>query len=174
VIPDEPGLTRLAAAALLRQALRDGPVRAGPHLAVRPADGVARAVALGEELTVGRGPAAGLRLDDAGSSRLHLRLRLSGSGEATVEDLGSKNGLRLNGRALGPGPAPLRPGDELLVGATRLRFVDPLAEIGGAPRPEPTSGAWPEGPHPGPARAWLALASAALLLAMAAAALGAA
>jgi pSer/pThr/pTyr-binding forkhead associated (FHA) protein len=149
-----------------RQALMGDPARAGPHLLVRPDQGPERAVALGHELTVGRNQAAGLRLEDPGSSRLHARVRLAGSGLATVEDLGSKNGLRLNGRSVEQGPEPLRPGDELLIGTTRLRFVDPLAEAAeGEPAEERPAG---RGRRP----AGL-LVAAALLLAAAALAVAA-
>jgi hypothetical protein len=128
--------TRVAAAALLRSALDGGSNRAVPHLLVR-GGGTEWTVALADGLTVGRGPGAALRLEDAGVSRLHARLRLRDDGAAEVEDLGSKNGLRMNGRSVG-GPAPFGPGDELLVGATSLRLIDPSAERPSIPagRPE--------------------------------------
>lgn len=129
------GLTRIQAGALVRCARRGEAARAVPHLLVRPPGGGERAVALATELTVGRGPEAGLVIADGGASRLHACLRLSEDGAAAVEDLGSKNGVRLNGLPLGPGPAPLRPGDELLVGSTVLRYEDPLAEPAGSPTP---------------------------------------
>jgi hypothetical protein len=97
--------TRLHAGALVRCALRGEAARALPHLLVRPPGGAERAVALPAELTVGRGPEAGLVIADGAASRLHARLRLAEDGSAAVEDLGSKNGLRLNGLPLGPGLA---------------------------------------------------------------------
>lgn len=128
------GPTRLLAGALVRQARRGEAARGVPHLLVPGPDGADRAVALPPELTLGRGPAVGLALADPGASRRHARVRLDGDGAAAVEDLGSKNGLRLNGRRLRPGPAALRDGDVLTVGATALRYVDPLAS---APAGEP-------------------------------------
>lgn len=119
--------TRVAAGALVRRALRGEGTPPVPHLLVRPPGGAEQTVALTAELTVGRDPQAGLVLADAGASRCHARLRLGEDGAAEVEDLGSKNGLRLNGRRLAGGRAALRHGDELLLGATVLRFVDPLA-----------------------------------------------
>jgi pSer/pThr/pTyr-binding forkhead associated (FHA) protein len=156
--------TRLAAGAMLQRALCGDPALAGPHLLVSAAGRPGRAVALGGDLTVGRSTSSGLQLEDPGSSRRHARIRLERSGAATVEDLGSKNGLRLNGVRIRPGPAALRPGDELLIGETRLRFVDPLAEQGEvAPTATPAAAVPP----------WLLLAGSAALLVAAALALAA-
>jgi hypothetical protein len=174
--PSSGGPTRLLAGALVRSALRGDGVRAGPHLLVRPPGAAERAVALTSEVTVGRGQEAGLVIDDPGASRVHARIQLAEDGAAQVEDLGSKNGLRLNGQRLPAGPAPLQPGDELLVGATRVRFVDPLprppGEDGGAgPALAQSPGtACPGGP--GARGAWRLLAASAGLLASAALLLG--
>jgi len=51
------------------------------------------------ETVVGRGVTCELRLDDEIASRRHLRVRV-GPTVATVEDLGSTNGTRLNGQPL--------------------------------------------------------------------------
>jgi hypothetical protein len=167
--------TRVLAGALVRCALRGEGARAGPHLLVRAPGAVERTVALPAELTVGRGAAAGLALDDAGASRLHARIRLDEAGAALVEDLGSKNGLRLNGRRIRGGPQPLRPGDELTVGSTALRFEDPLAGAlaaaadapGAASRASRSGTRWPAGRLAGPPP-WAQLAGAAGLLGLAA------
>lgn len=158
------GPTRLLAAALLRQARRGDAARSVPHLVVEAPGATARAVPLLPGLTLGRGPTACLPLRDPAASRHHARVHLGADGAAAVEDLGSKNGLRLNGRRLPPGPAALRDGDVLTVGGTALRFVDPL---GGAP----------DGPGAGPpaaprscrqgAAAWRLAAAAGLLAAAA-------
>jgi pSer/pThr/pTyr-binding forkhead associated (FHA) protein len=81
-------------------------------------------VPLTADCTVGRGAAAALRLSDPSASRLHLRLRIDAAG-AFAEDLGSRNGLCVNG-GRARGTRRLRSGDQLEAGATRLRFVDPL------------------------------------------------
>jgi hypothetical protein len=123
------GATRVVAAALLRSAARGEPC-GGPHLLVQESGQAVRRVALGAELTVGRGRAAALRLGDAGVSRLHARFLVAPDGGVTVEDLGSKNGVRSNGRLLGRGPTAIAPGDAVVIGATRLVYADPLAEAG--------------------------------------------
>jgi hypothetical protein len=69
---------------------------------------------------IGRGHAADLVALDPDMSREHFEVVLGSDGSFRVRDLGSKNGLFLNGeRAVA---APLRAGDELRAGATILRF----------------------------------------------------
>jgi DNA-binding winged helix-turn-helix (wHTH) protein len=67
------------------------------------------------ETVLGRDPQAGLCIDAPSVSRHHARIVVA-AGAAVLEDLGSKNGTFLNGRRL-QGPAPLRDGDEIKVGA---------------------------------------------------------
>jgi len=148
----ETGGTRLGAGALLRKAGDAGAAQAGPHLLVREPGAPERVVALTADCTVGRDPGAFLRLGDPSASRLHLRLRLDEAG-ASAEDLGSRNGLTVNG-GRSRGLRRLRSGDELTVGETMLRFVDPLE----GPVPEADR---PSSPPPAP---HLLLASAGLLL----------
>ena len=75
-------------------------------------------IPLVEDLTIGRGPSATLRLDDPSVSRVHARLNVDGA-SATIEDLESKNGTYLRGNKL-DAPAHLSPGDEIRVGSVRL------------------------------------------------------
>jgi DNA-binding winged helix-turn-helix (wHTH) protein len=53
-------------------------------------------------------------------SRRHARILVSG-GQATLEDLGSKNGTFLLGKRL-TSPAPLTDGDEILLGGVHMTF----------------------------------------------------
>jgi DNA-binding winged helix-turn-helix (wHTH) protein len=69
---------------------------------------------------VGREPGAGVWLDLASVSRRHARIVVA-AGEARIEDLGSKNGTRVNGREVTE-PAALRDGDRLLIGAVPLTY----------------------------------------------------
>lgn len=95
---------------------------AAPQLVLRQGrDGAQqRIVALtGPSLVVGRGAEAGLRLDDAGVSRRHAEVRLDG-GSASVADLGSTNGTRVNDKVVSV--APLRDGDRIGVGTTELVY----------------------------------------------------
>jgi hypothetical protein len=70
--------------------------------------------------TIGRSRDCEIVLEDAGISRRHAAIRLEGE-SWLVEDLGSTNGVRLNGRAVG-GPQPLSPGDRLELGSTAIVF----------------------------------------------------
>jgi DNA-binding CsgD family transcriptional regulator len=79
-------------------------------------------VALGAgRLTLGADPANDLALPaDPTLSRLHAVLERYGAGWC-VRDLDSRNGTFVNGQRVW-GEHPLRPGDELRVGATRLVY----------------------------------------------------
>lgn len=163
--------TRALAVAVLRRALPAGQVPAAldfapgegatlgssgtPSLRVIEGPQHGDLFTLSHEETMGRAREASLRLIDPGASRLHARFRLA-AGSLQVEDLGSKNGLFVNGRRLRRRARRLRPGDRIAVGSTRLEVVW---------RP---SGP-PETPGPGRARA---LAGALLVAAAAALALG--
>lgn len=79
-----------------------------------------RAALLGEVLTIGRGTACGLQLDDASLSAEHLRVAPAGD-RFTVTDLGSRNGTSIDGAGLPAGvPATVAPGAELEVGRSVL------------------------------------------------------
>ena len=69
---------------------------------------------------LGRAPDAAVLVDDVGVSRHHARITVGDEG-AILEDLGSKNGTMLNGRAI-EGPTPLADGAAIVLGATALKF----------------------------------------------------
>jgi len=161
-------LTRAAASGLLAEAAAGEAPLAGPHLVVLTGPAAGRRFPLGAEETVGRGRGASIRLPDAEASRRHARIRVA-RGEATVEDLGSKNGLRLNGVRVDRRPAPLHPGDEIALGETALAFEDPFGRAGHAGRPpaaaSPEARGRPRLPAPHAAAAALLALAAALVLA---------
>jgi len=70
--------------------------------------------------TIGRSRDCDVVLDDAGISRHHAELR-SGPQGWTVQDLGSTNGVRVNGAEI-RGACPLRPGDRVELGTTEIVF----------------------------------------------------
>jgi predicted component of type VI protein secretion system len=69
---------------------------------------------------IGRSRDCEIVLDDAGISRRHAELRPSGEGWR-VADLGSTNGLRVNGREVRVARS-LNPGDRLQLGSTEIVF----------------------------------------------------
>ncbi len=73
-------------------------------------------LAAGENL-VGKAPSCQVVLPLRGVSRRHAVLRIAGE-SATLTDLGSKNGTRINGHRLDS--APVQPGDRLSFGSARL------------------------------------------------------
>jgi len=72
------------------------------------------------ENVLGRDEAATVRIDSLVSSRRHARI-LVADGRATLEDLGSKNGTRLNGKRLSS-PTVLADRDEVQIGDFVLTF----------------------------------------------------
>jgi len=83
--------------------------------------------ALAGPQVVGRGEDCALRLSDADCSRHHFEAQNKGQ-MVELRDLGSKNGVELNGERV-EGVVVLSHGDELRAGRTRLRFVDPAEEL---------------------------------------------
>jgi S-DNA-T family DNA segregation ATPase FtsK/SpoIIIE len=85
-----------------------------------------REALLREDTVIGRSSRCGLRVDDPLASRRHARLLVS-KRRIAIEDLGSANGLYLNGRPV-DGLARLRGGDVITLGATVWR-VEPRRRI---------------------------------------------
>lgn len=76
---------------------------------------------------VGRARDSEVWIDAAGVSRRHARIRLE-RGDATVEDLGSKNGTYLRGKRIAA-PALLTDGDQIRIGSVLMTFrIPPPAE----------------------------------------------
>jgi len=138
-----------------------------------PQRGQKLALDLSAPVRVGRGEDCALRLEDADASRHHLEVWREGDA-VLVRDLGSKNGLVVNGgRHASATPRRLRDSDELQVGRTVLRFADPteqylrnLADAPAVPSPakQPRaaveSGAGPAAEPASPSTAASALAPA--------------
>jgi serine phosphatase RsbU (regulator of sigma subunit) len=73
----------------------------------------------GDAVVIGRTGKADIAIDDHSVSRRHARLFRDGAAWF-IEDLGSRNGTLLNGKALSD-PAEARPGDTIRIGDTQLR-----------------------------------------------------
>ncbi len=94
-------------------------------------------VTLGDEpLLIGRDPGPnGLHVPDREASRAHARVEHgAGSTTCTITDLGSRNGLYVDGRACAR--AELRHGSVIRVGSSLLLFVDTEMRIDEMLRPE--------------------------------------
>jgi DNA-binding winged helix-turn-helix (wHTH) protein len=73
------------------------------------------------EHVLGRDVAVSVVLDFPSVSRRHARISIA-RGDATIEDLGSKNGTFLGDRRVEAAPLPLCDGDKLRVGSVALTF----------------------------------------------------
>ena len=71
--------------------------------------------------TIGRSRECDVVLDDSNVSRRHARIDLGEDGAWTVEDLGSTNGVQVNGARVSTRTV-LRSGDRLDLGTVSARF----------------------------------------------------
>jgi hypothetical protein len=78
-----------------------------------------RTVLSGSRIVLGRSRDCDVTLDDANVSRRHAELRREGA-SWVVADLGSTNGVKVNGRRVNE--QQLSPGDEITLGLERLTF----------------------------------------------------
>jgi hypothetical protein len=78
-----------------------------------------RSVLSGSRALIGRSRECDIALSDPNVSRRHAELRRGEEGWSVV-DLGSTNGVKVNGRRVEH--APLRPGDRITIGVTDLTF----------------------------------------------------
>ena len=78
-----------------------------------------RNVLSGDHVMVGRSRECDVVVSDPNVSRRHIELRRGERGWAAV-DLGSTNGMKVNGRRLSH--AELEPGDRITIGITDLTF----------------------------------------------------
>ncbi len=76
-----------------------------------------------ESLTLGRALENGIQLDDPSVSSRHAQLQLVGE-EYQLQDLGSTNGTRVNGKAI-TSATILRPGDRIRFGKVEACFECP-------------------------------------------------
>lgn len=79
------------------------------------------------DYVIGRSSDCDIPLAEGSVSRRHCLLRRGWYG-FTLEDLESRNGLRVNGQVV-DGSLPLTDGDEVEVGGIRLRFFDPPSRL---------------------------------------------
>jgi pSer/pThr/pTyr-binding forkhead associated (FHA) protein len=79
------------------------------------------------EVTLGRSPECDLPLNDQNISRRHCLIKRTWNG-FTAQDLGSKNGVIVNGNKI-EGAQPIKDGDEIQVGGLKLIFIDPPSRL---------------------------------------------
>lgn len=98
-----------------------------------------------DKITLGRDPLADIVINDPEISRYHAQIEKTADGYQ-VQDLGSTNGAFLDGKRLEGEPAPLQPGQVLMLGSNVTMVYqaaspdDPMATMvapGGMPAVEP-------------------------------------
>ena len=111
---------------MVYSAVRDAAPADAP---ARPPEVASRAVVIvddrryvleGPRATIGRSKDADCVLRDPNVSRHHAELRRSPGGDWTIADLGSTNGIKVNGRRLGS--TRLKSGDQVTLGTTTFGF----------------------------------------------------
>ncbi len=144
-LPEAPSpaneMTAFVARRVVKDALLDLANNA-PFLRVMngPLEGNRFEIQEAQEVVIGREEDVGILLDDDLISRRHAKIRRDWSG-TRIEDLGSRNGVRLNKKRVIS--ETLKDRDEIEVGGTRFLFIDPSAmeeSVIVAP-PRPTAGA---------------------------------
>ena len=79
--------------------------------------------------TLGRGTDADVRSNDPGISRHHARISVHGARDpqVTIEDMGSTNGIVVDGRRVQS--ASLREGSRIELGSTRMLVRSPVSDV---------------------------------------------
>ena len=153
VVPDDNEKTSFVAKRVVKDALRGLAAGVNPFLRVMngPLEGTRYELGDAQEVVIGREECVDILLDnDDLVSRRHVKIRRDWSG-TTIEDLGSRNGIKVNRKTFTSGP--LKDRDEIEVGSTRFLFLDP-SEVREAvvvpqekpPPPVPEAPAEPEQP----------------------------
>ncbi|MBK8460991.1 MAG: DUF3662 and FHA domain-containing protein [Micropruina sp.] len=81
-------------------------------------------------VVIGRGTEADLRINDPGISRRHAKIEVSDGGSQpiiTIEDLGSTNGILVNGQRVRQ--ATLSVGSRIEIGSTRMSITSPVHDV---------------------------------------------
>ena len=91
-----------------------------PTRALLVAEGRRHVIAPGGAV-IGRSRECDVVLADANVSRRHAEIRPAAAGVWTISDLGSTNGVRINGRPIA-GAAELTPGDQIVLGTAEISF----------------------------------------------------
>jgi pSer/pThr/pTyr-binding forkhead associated (FHA) protein len=101
-----------------------------PVLTLSGPEGKHRFAMVGEEIIIGRAPSCDIAIGHKSISRRHLRISHAAA-QFYVEDLGSQNGTRINGRRIN-GKTPFSVGDEVQMSdfTMQLGFLEPEPAAG--------------------------------------------
>ncbi len=110
-----------------------------PTLLFKSSDGSEQSFELTGELSVGREAGNDVVLGDQGVSRKHCRFYLAEDGQVVVEDLGSANGVTVDGERIAE-PTVVAQGSQVIIGGAEVSLAAKKAApkrpaAGAAPRP---------------------------------------
>jgi tetratricopeptide (TPR) repeat protein len=113
-----------------------------PRLIVTGPDHLPHEYTVTSEMTLGRRPGNDIQIIEEKASRRHCRFSLQ-DGKVSVEDLGSSNGIRVNGDKVQT--CVLKHGDVITIGAHSVVFQDESAELVPIPRLNEKTDSSPDG-----------------------------
>jgi pSer/pThr/pTyr-binding forkhead associated (FHA) protein len=99
----------------------DGPQKAARLLVYMDAAHPIKYPLYKDVMTIGRSESADIQIDGEFISRIHARI-VCKDGDSIIEDVGSKNGFKINSEPLARGT--LNHGDVIAIGKLRFTFVD--------------------------------------------------
>lgn len=123
--PEGAGATQFVARRVLKDVMQGlGTDGAKPYFRIMngPREGEHITLSDAQEVVIGREEGADILFKDDLTSRKHMKIRRDWSG-THVEDLGSRNGIKVNRKRAQK--RTLKDRDEVEVGATRLLYIDP-------------------------------------------------
>lgn len=134
-LPPSPEKTSFLARSVVKDVMKGMANAENPFLRVMNGkmEGTRLEIGAGQEVFLGRDPTCDMVLGDDLASRKHAKVRRDWSG-THVEDLGSRNGIKVNKKRVKS--RTLKDRDELEIGSTRFLFLDP-SEVREAPPMEP-------------------------------------
>lgn len=77
------------------------------------------------DYTIGRVPSCQVVINLTSVSKQHATLTVHSDGKVFIKDLGSKNGTRVDGKAVGETPVRLKPPQTIVLGGNDLSVLDP-------------------------------------------------
>src|SRR5687768_14157287 len=96
-------------------------VRPMPYFEIQLTPKLQRVYDIVPDTYIGRAPQCQIQLLSRAVSRKHARVEFGDQGEAIISDLGTKNGIKLNGKRV-QGAAVIGEGDVLVVGDVSMVF----------------------------------------------------
>lgn len=92
-----------------------------PYFEIQLTQKLHRVYDVGDETTIGRAPQCDIQLLSRAVSRRHAKTEMGEDGVVIISDLGTKNGIKVNGAKI-EGAAVIGEGDRLLVGDVSMVF----------------------------------------------------